>query len=174
MSSPCLLPPIPFLNSPREKIRMETERQRQRAATRGTPRVGRDSEHWHAIGAYLAVSSHHALGACESVSVGAKMGSSSVVDTQRDKVGFGLVFRRGRDGKPMGCGHAARFARVEGEVRAEDFLEGKSKCRITIQIHKGVLAPPTRARTVCPSLAVLRNIVNGGDGSPKCGMIFEI
>ncbi|OGC87463.1 hypothetical protein A3B33_02325 [Candidatus Adlerbacteria bacterium RIFCSPLOWO2_01_FULL_54_16] len=61
--------------------------------------------------------------------VGAKIGSSSVVDTHktRDKVGFGLVFRRGRDGKPMICGHAARFARVEGEVRKiqnRRFLEG--------------------------------------------------
>ena len=46
----------------------------------------------------------------ESVGVGAKMSSSSVVDTHqtRDKVGFGLVFRRGSDGKPVMCGHAAR------------------------------------------------------------------
>ena len=54
-----------------------------------------------------------------SVGVGAKIGSSRVVDShqRRDKVGFGLVFLRGSDGKPMICGHAARFARVEGEVR---------------------------------------------------------
>ncbi len=29
------------------------------------------------------------------------------------------------------------------------------------------LAHPTHPRTSSPSLAVLRNIVNGGDGSPK-------
>ena len=36
-----------------------------------------------AIGAHDQVQSHHALGACESVSVGAKIGSSSVVDTHK-------------------------------------------------------------------------------------------
>ena len=80
-----------------------------------------------AIGAHDQVQSHHARGARESVGVGAKIGSSSVVDTHktRDKVGFGLVFFGGGQRKPMICGHAARFARVEGEVRAEDFLEGE-------------------------------------------------
>ena len=54
------------------------------------------------------------------------MGSSRFVDTHqtRDKVGFGLAFGRGGDRTPRVFGHAARFARVEGEVRAEDFLEG--------------------------------------------------
>ena len=65
----------------------------------------------------------------QSVSVGAKIGSSSVVDThqRRDKVGFGLVFFGAGQRKPMICGHAARFARVEGEVRkiqSRRFLEG--------------------------------------------------
>jgi hypothetical protein len=58
---PCLLPPIPFLNSPREKIRMETERQGQWAATRGTPRVGRDS--FHRLESDHIAESHHARGA---------------------------------------------------------------------------------------------------------------
>ena len=37
-------------------------------------------------------------------------------------------------------------------------------------IHKYIVecfAPPARARTSCPSLAVLRSIINGGDGSPE-------
>ena len=121
-----------------------------------------------------------AFGARQSVSVGAKIGSSSVVNTHktRDKVGFGLVFRRGRDGKPMMCGHAARLvgrahhkSRVEGEVRAEDFwredfLEGNANAGIH-KYYSGVLVTPAHTRTSSPSLAVLRNIINGGDGSPK-------
>jgi len=64
-----------------------------------------------------------------SVGILGKMSSSSVVDTHqtRDKVGFGLVFFGRRQRKPMICGHAARFARVEGEVRkiqSRRFLEG--------------------------------------------------
>ena len=35
-----------------------------------------------------------------------------------------MVFFDGGQRKPRILGHAARFARVESEVRAEDFLEG--------------------------------------------------
>ena len=35
-----------------------------------------------------------------------------------------MVFFDDGQRKPRILGHAARFARVEGEVRAEDFLEG--------------------------------------------------
>ena len=134
--------------------------------------VLRAPEGHHAVKSYLVGWCHHALGACESVSVGAKMGSSSVVDThqRRDNFGFGLVFRCSSDGKPVICGHAARFARVEGEVRKiqkpkifgrKDFLEGEPKCKMQMResIHGGVLGPPTLPRTSSPSLAVLRNIV---------------
>ena len=87
----------------------------------------RAPERQHEVESYDPVQSHHARGACESISVGVKMGSSSVVDTHktRDKVGFGLVFFGGGQRKPLILRHAARFARVEDEVRknskAEDF-----------------------------------------------------
>ena len=65
--------------------------------------------------------------------VSAKIGSSRVVDTHqtRDRVGFALVFFGAGQRKPVRLRHAARFARVEGEVRAEDFwredfLEGNA------------------------------------------------
>src|SRR3989344_3562391 len=51
----------------------------------------------------------------------------------RDKVGFGLVFRRGRDGKPVICGHAAPLPRRGGGGGGGGgfcggvfFLEGRS------------------------------------------------
>jgi len=70
------LPPIPFLNSPREKNQNGNGAAGAEGGTRGTPRVGRDSESRHAIGAYDLGQSHHTRGACESVGVLAKIGSS--------------------------------------------------------------------------------------------------
>ena len=79
--------------------------------------AGRTSH--HGIGAHDQGSRYHARGACESIGVGAKMSSSSVVDTHqtRDQIGFGGFFCGGGQKKPRIFGHAARFARVEGEVR---------------------------------------------------------
>ena len=100
----------------------------------------------------------------KSVSVGAKMGSSSVVNTHhsRDEIGLGLA-RAGRGQRvPGGFRHAARFARVEGEVqkfKSQRFLEGlEGRSNARIQEYKYIvecLAPPRpiRARD-CPSLAV--------------------
>ena len=61
-----------------------------------------------------------------SVSMFAKIGSSNAVQSHkiRTKVGIRLVFFAGGQRKPVIQRGAARFARVEGEVRAEDFLEG--------------------------------------------------
>ena len=79
--------------------------------------------------------------------------------------------------------HAARFARVKGEVRkiqkpkifGGENLEGRSNAGIhTYKYIVECLAHPTRPRTSSPSLAVLRKIINGGDGSLKCGMIFDM
>ena len=61
------------------------------------------------------------------------------------------------------------------KYKSENFLEGGFGGEMQMQEYIVVcFAPPTRARTSSPSLAVLRNIVNGGDGSLKCSMIFEI
>jgi len=82
----------------------------------------------------------------------------------------------------MICGHAARFARVEREVRAEDFLEGdffgggmqmhNANARIHKYIVECLSRPPIRAQVVHPS-PFLRNIVNGGGGSPKFRSIIR-
>ena len=62
----------------------------------------------------------------QSLSVPAKMSSSGVVycHKTRTQIQILLVFFGGGQRKPMGFGHAARFARMEGKVQAEDFLEG--------------------------------------------------
>jgi len=53
-----------FLEIPPPQKNKNEERQGERAG-RAVLRAWRDSGHWHAIGAYLAGSSHHARGACE-------------------------------------------------------------------------------------------------------------
>ncbi len=99
---------------------------------------------------------------------------------------FGVVFFGREQRKPLILGDAARFARVEGEVRKNTkpkifggriFWRGMQMQNVNAGIHKYIvecLPQPTHARTIVHPLAVLRKIINGGDGSPKCGMIFEI
>src|SRR3989344_3895071 len=62
-AAPRLCRPFLFRNSPPQKNKNE-ERQGERAGP-AVLRVWRGSEGRHAIGAYLAGSSHHARGACE-------------------------------------------------------------------------------------------------------------
>ena len=158
-----------FSHSPRQKIRMETcgrGRGRQRAVLRalggilGLPAQSARMEEVQATTHAARAKSGH----------GAKMSSSRFVDTHktRDKVGFALVFFGGGQRKPMRFRHSARFARVQGEVRkiqkpkifGGGFLGGKCRCRIQIQIHKGVLVPPTQyAHEVVHPSPFLRNIV---------------
>jgi hypothetical protein len=56
----------------------------------------------------------------------AKVGSCLVEKALKfqSKVGFGMAFFDAGQRKPLVCKGAARFARAEREVRAEDFLEG--------------------------------------------------
>src|SRR3989338_2646963 len=74
-----------------------------RGEGRAYSRAGTDSER-----TIRGKATAHAARA-QSVGVGAKIGSSSVVDThqRRDKVGFGLVFFGAGQRKPMICWHAA-------------------------------------------------------------------
>ena len=95
-----------------------------------------------------------------------------------------MVFFGGGQRKPLILRDAARFARVEGEVRKNTkpkifgggfFWRGMQNANAGMHKYIVECLPQTHpARTSCPSLAVLREIINGGDGSPKCGMIFEI
>ena len=156
-AAPASCRPLLFVFPP-PKNRDGNERQGQRAATRGTPRVGRVLGVPTQLERTLRVqATTHAERARSEV--GAKMGSSSVVDTHktRDKVGFGMAFGRRGDRTPRVFGHAARFARVEGEVRknskAKDFLEGwrggqMRNANAGIGYIRECLAHPTRPRTI--------------------------
>ena len=73
-AAPASCRPFLFRNPPPQKNK-NAERQGERAG-RAVLRAWRDSESCHAIGAYERISSHHALGACESVGALAKIGSS--------------------------------------------------------------------------------------------------
>ena len=107
---------------------------------------------WCGIGAYRVGMQYSARGACASVGVPAKMSSSGVVycHKTRTQIQILLVFFGGGQRKPMGFGHAARFARMEGKVQAEDFLEGGffgGECNAEIQFQnssKECFAPPTQ------------------------------
>ena len=69
-AAPRLCRPFNFKKSPpRKKIRMERSGKARGRDARYSARGG--IQHWHSIGAYDAVSSHHARGACE---VGSRMG----------------------------------------------------------------------------------------------------
>ena len=83
----------------------------------------------------------------QSLGIVAKIGSSNVVQSHkiRTKVGIRLVFFDGGQRKPVIQRGAARFARVEGEVRAEDFLEGNANANQ--ECVKGVLCPAHPACT---------------------------
>ena len=87
-------------------------------------------------------------------SVGAKIGSSSVVNTHkyRNRAGFALVFFARHQRKPVRFGRAARFARVECEVRKiqkPKIFGGRIFWRGGLQ-SLCAFAPPTHAHA--PSL----------------------
>ena len=65
-SRPSPLPPIPFFKSPPpQKIRMGRGGKARGRDARYSARGG--VQRWHGIGAYDAIQSHHARGACEVI-----------------------------------------------------------------------------------------------------------
>src|SRR3989344_2370853 len=64
-AAPRLCRPFLFSNPPPQKIRMERSGKARRRDARYSARGG--IQHWYSIGAYDAVSNHHARGACEVI-----------------------------------------------------------------------------------------------------------
>ena len=151
-----------------------------RGRTRGTPRGRRSS--YHGIGAYEKVPSHHARGACE-VSPKWRNGSerSTIETPESNSIPF-CRFQNARHEAPRrgewgfrALRTSKRFKKIQIRKLFGGGLEGNANP--TAGINKYIVecfAPPARARTSSPSLAVFRKHCKTAGMAPRNGMRYDI